>query len=263
MRTSLAAHRSFEPAVPKPSDLQTIALLLDVDGTLLDMAITPGSVVVPRSLRATLENLHDLSGGAVALVSGRLIRNLDALFAPLRLPAIGGHGAEMRLSGSDTTQVRHPTIIGAALRRLIDHIADLDPRIILEDKGYSIAIHYRLVPQIEHSLKLQIQAMLQQIGLQDLEIMTGKAVFELKSPNFSKGEAVSDMMRSSPFLYRTPVFIGDDTTDESVFRVLPKLGGFGYSVERPIAGAVGTFNSPYEVRRWLARLCRSEGSVGE
>ena len=263
MRTNLAARPSFQPPVPKPSDLSSIAFLLDVDGTLLDMAITPGSVVVPRSLRATLENLHDLSGGAVALVSGRLIRNLDVLFAPLRLPAIGGHGAEIRLSGDHRTHVRHPTIIGAALRSLIDHIAHLDPRIILEDKGYSIAIHYRLVPQIEHSLKIQIEAMLEQVGLQDLEIMNGKAVFELKSSNCSKGEAVCDMTRSPPFLHRTPVFIGDDTTDESVFHVLPKLGGFGYSVERPISGAVGTFDSPYEVRRWLARLCRGEGSVGE
>jgi trehalose 6-phosphate phosphatase len=204
-----------------------------------------------------------LSGGAVALVSGRLIRNLDALFAPLRLPAIGGHGAEMRLSSDHTIHVRHPTLIGAALRRLIDHIAHVDPRIIIEDKGYSIAVHYRLVPEIEHTLKIQIEAILEQVGIRDLEIMDGKAVFELKSANFSKGEAVCDMMNSRPFLHRTPVFIGDDTTDESVFHVLPKLGGLGYSVERPISGAVGTFDSPYEVRRWLARLCRSEGSVGE
>src|SRR5271156_841896 len=90
---------SSELQLPGEGDLATIALLLDVDGTILDTAITPGSVVVPGSLRTSLDELHAKCAGALALVSGRLIRDLDALFAPLRLPAIGGHGAEMRLSG--------------------------------------------------------------------------------------------------------------------------------------------------------------------
>jgi trehalose-phosphatase len=105
--------------LPRPEDLATIALLLDVDGTILDTAITPGSVVVPSSLRSSLSELHAKSGGAIALVSGRLIRNLDALFAPLRLPAIGGHGAEMRHSSNDAAQTRRAVTLGRALRDLI------------------------------------------------------------------------------------------------------------------------------------------------
>jgi trehalose 6-phosphate phosphatase len=249
-----------KPEPPRPDDLGTIALLLDVDGTILDTAITPGSVVVPESLCSTLRELHVKSGGALALVSGRLIRNLDVLFAPLRLPAIGGHGAEMRLSGQDATLVRNTAVIGGALRRLIAAAAAPDPRIILEDKGSSLAVHYRLAPQMEQILKTRIAAIVERIGVPDLEVMHGKAVIEIKPTGFNKGEAVRSMMKKSPFAHRTPVFIGDDTTDESVFKVLPMLGGVGYSVERLIPGANGTFDSPNDVRGWLARLCGREGS---
>jgi hypothetical protein len=93
------------------------------------------------------------------------------------------------------------------------------------------------------------------LGVQDLEVMNGKAVIEIKPTIFSKGEAVREMMKNPPFAYRKPIFVGDDTTDESVFKVLPMLGGAGYSVERLISGAKGTFDSPYDVRCWLARLC--------
>jgi trehalose 6-phosphate phosphatase len=235
-------------------------LLLDVDGTILDTAITPGSVVVPEPLRSSLKELHAKCGGALALVSGRLIRNLDALFAPLRLPAIGGHGAEMRLSGNSATQTRHTGVIGGALRKQIVAVAASDPRIILEDKGSSLALHYRLAPQVEQTLKTKIAAIIARVADHDLEVMNGKAVIELKSANFSKGEAVREMMKHPPFARRRPVFVGDDTTDESVFDVLPALGGIGYSVERLIPGASSTFDSAYDVRCWLARLCGRDGN---
>jgi trehalose 6-phosphate phosphatase len=250
---------SSEQQLPRQDDLGTIALLLDVDGTILDTAITPGSVVVPKALRLSLGELHAKSGGAVALVSGRLIRNLDALFTPLRLPAIGGHGAEMRLSSNDATQTRRSAAIGGALRNLVASAVASEPRIILEDKGSSLALHYRLAPQIEQALKAKIAAIIARFAARDLEVMHGKAVIEIKPSSFSKGEAVCEMMKSPPFVRRKPVFVGDDTTDESVFKVLPMLGGVGYSVERLIPGANGTFNSPYEVRCWLARLCGGEG----
>jgi len=251
---------SSEPHLPGPYDLRSIALLLDVDGTILDTAITPSSVVVPGSLRSSLKELHTKCGGALALVSGRLIRNLDALFAPLRLPAIGGHGAEMRLSGSDATQARHAAVVDEALRKLISAAAASDPRIILEDKGSSLAVHYRLALQMEQTLKTKIAAIIARVGVQDLEVMHGKAVIEIKPTSFSKGEAVREMMKSPHFAHRKPVFVGDDTTDESVFKVLPMLSGIGYSVERFIPGANGTFDSPHDVRCWLARLCGREGN---
>jgi trehalose 6-phosphate phosphatase len=253
---------SCEPLLSKPDDLKSIALLLDVDGTILDTAITPESVEVPGSLRSSLKELHAKTDGALALVSGRLIHNLDGLFAPLRLPAIGGHGAEMRLSVDEPARPRHAASVDGTLRKLVAATAARDPGIILEDKGSSLAVHYRLAPQMEATLKTEIAAIVAHLAARDLEVLHGKFVVEIKSINFSKGEAVSELMKNPPFAHRIPVFVGDDTTDESVFEILPMLGGIGYSVERFIAGANGTFDSPNEVRRWLARLCGRDGNNG-
>jgi trehalose 6-phosphate phosphatase len=248
------------PALPGPGDLGSVALLLDIDGTILDMAVTPGSVVVSDSLRSSLEELHARCGGALALVSGRLIHDIDNLFAPLRLPAIGGHGAEMRLSGERAMQARHADAISDGLRKLVAATAAADPRVILEDKATSLAVHYRLAPQMEQTLKTKIAAIIERVPVQNLEVMHGKAVIEIKSSHFSKGTAVLELMKSPPFLHRRPVFVGDDTTDVSVFKILPTLGGLGYSVERLMPGANGIFGSPHEVRSWLASLCGREGN---
>jgi trehalose 6-phosphate phosphatase len=264
MHTDMAVHPPLPtPPLPGPSDLESIALLLDVDGTIVDMAVTPGSVTVSDSLRSSLKELHVKCGGALALVSGRLIRDIDNLFAPLRLPAIGGHGAEMRLSGEAPVHARSADAIGEGLRKLVAAVAAADPRIILEDKSSSLAVHYRLAPQMEQTLKTKIAAIVARLGVDDLEIMHGKAVIEIKSTHFSKGAAVREIMKRPPFLHRRPLFIGDDTTDETVFEILPPLGGIGYSVERFMRGANGIFGSPHEVRSWLASLCARQGTERE
>lgn len=256
MQPSVVAHPLSRK--PRPYDIGAIALLLDVDGTILDTASTPSSVIVPSSLRSSLEELHTRTDGALALVSGRLIRDLDVLFKPLRLPAIGGHGAEMRLASAEVTRTRGNNTIDGALRSLIAAAATSDPRVVLEDKGSSLAVHYRLAPWMEQTLRTKIASIITRVGPEDVEIMHGKAVIEIKSTHFNKGEAVLEMMTNVPFARRQPVFIGDDTTDASVFTVLPTLGGIGYSVERAIPGAIGAFDSPKDVRSWLASLVRHE-----
>jgi trehalose 6-phosphate phosphatase len=261
MHTDMALRPPLsESTLLGPLDLESIALLLDVDGTIVDMAITPRSVTVSDSLRSSLKELHSKCGGALALVSGRLIRDLDNLFAPLRLPAIGGHGAEIRLSAESRTHTRNADAIGDGLRKLVADAAAADPRVILEDKTTSLAVHYRLAPQMEQTLKTKIAAIVARIGIQDLEVMHGKAVIEIKSTHFSKGAGVREIMKIPPFLHRKPVFVGDDTTDQTVFEILPALGGLGYSVERAMRGASGIFGSPHEVRGWLASLCGREGT---
>jgi len=235
-------------------DLSSVALLLDVDGTMLDLAATPSSVVVPVALRASLDTLYARCGGALALVSGRLIENLDRLFEPLRLPAIGGHGAQIRLRTDDPIRLRSAPAVGHALRKLMAGMA-FDPRVVIEDKGTSLAVHYRLAPELGPALDLELRAMVDALGTDALEVLHGKLVIEIKSAKVNKGEAVRELMRHEPFAQRTPVFIGDDTTDEAVFRNLPGLGGVGYSVERAMAGASGAFRSPADVRAWLAYLC--------
>jgi trehalose 6-phosphate phosphatase len=258
---SVTAGSPASDALPDAGDIDKIALLLDVDGTILDLAVAPESVVVPGSLRSSLGHLHVRSAGALALVSGRLIRNLDGLFAPLRLPAIGGHGAEMRLCGDCAIELRCAEPIAEGLRALVVAAAACDPQIIVEDKGASLAVHYRLAPQMEQMLKTEIAAIVARFSAGGLELLNGKAVIEIKPASVNKGEAVREMMKRPPFAGRKPVFVGDDTTDVAVFDVLPALGGIGYSVGRHIPGASASFGSAQEVRRWLTDLCGRKGNV--
>ncbi len=131
---------------PLVSDLRRCAILLDIDGTILDIAPSPRQVWVPTGLRRTLTRLVDLTGGAVALVSGRSINDIDLIFSPLQLAAIGVHGAEMRISGDAEVQTRVAPL-SKALKRKLATIAELGPGILVEDKGYSLALHYRLAPE--------------------------------------------------------------------------------------------------------------------
>ena len=251
--------KSGAPPSPDSIDMNRTALLLDVDGTLLDIAATPAGVVVSSTLRSTLSDLLAQSGGAVALVSGRTIDTLDRLFAPLKAPAIGGHGAELRPSAQDSALRRRPVSISDSLRRRLHALADIDPRLLVEDKLHSIALHYRLAFQQEAFLKTEVARLVAAETADHMEILFGKAVIEIKPKLFNKGSAVSELMTYPPFAGRTPLFIGDDTTDESVFEILPDLAGRGYSVGRTMTGADGTFASPQAVRSWLARLSTHAG----
>jgi trehalose 6-phosphate phosphatase len=260
MQTGTPTRQAFmglpPPGVP---DMTRTALLLDVDGTILDIATTPTGVVVPETLLATLKRLLARADGCVAFVSGRTIENLDSLFAPLVLPAIGGHGAEMRLDARATRMRRSPMHLTETLRRQLRMLAAVDPRILFEDKTYSIALHYRLAMHQETFLKTKIAAITSAEPYGNIEILFGKAVIELKSARYSKGTAVRELMTHPPFAGRTPVFIGDDTTDESVFEILPELNGLGYSVGRTVPGVQGVFGSPDDVRAWLASICPDTG----
>src|SRR5580704_4003750 len=237
-----------------PIDISRVAILLDVDGTILDVAATPQSVVVPASLVQTLGELHVQTNGAVALISGRLIESLDDLFVPLKLPCVGGHGVEWRISGSAPIQRRHGEL-SPLLKMQVTAAVTVDPRIIVEDKGSSLAVHHRLAPELGPLIKNKIAAILDRAPGEKLEMLCGKAVIEIKPPSFNKGVAVCELMKSAPFAQRIPLFVGDDVTDESVFAVMPALGGFGYSVGREVAGVSGTFGGPQNVRDWLAGLC--------
>ena len=233
-------------------DATSIALLLDVDGTLIDIAPSPNEVHVSSDLQQSLARLLQLTGGALALVSGRPIADLDRLFAPLMLPAIGGHGAEMRRHGLEVTHWADP--LPPDLRRQLAGAATPGSGIIVEDKGYSLALHYRNEPQQEPRLRAHIAAGRAAFPGEATEVLPGKAMLEVKRPNVNKGDGVRALMRQAPFAGRMPVFIGDDVTDESVFAALPELGGKGFSVSRHFAGLTGIFESPMHVRDALQRL---------
>ncbi|MCC7348599.1 MAG: trehalose-phosphatase [Variibacter sp.] len=251
------------PVLTDRLDSQKIALLLDVDGTLIEIAATPQEVHVPPSLKHTLSRLRDQLGGALCLVSGRPIADLDGLFAPLRVPIVGGHGAENRLTADGSiTHARAAPLDPDLKRRLLTIAADT-PGIIAENKEYSLALHYRLVPEQEKFVRAEIARVCAACPPGAVEVLPGKSVFEVKPRAFNKGTAVQALMRKAPFKGRVPIFIGDDVTDESVFAVLPHLGGRGYSVGRELNGAVDYFGTPREVRHWLYELLRSGATARE
>ncbi len=181
-------------AVPSPEsvDLSRVALLLDVDGTLLDIAVTPFDVVVPAILREILGDLIESAGGAVALVSGRPIASLDGLFSPLLTPAIGGHGAEMRVATGEPVIETSTATLDKALRRELKRLADVDPRLSIEDKAHSLALHYRLAPERETFLKVAVREIVASEPKHDVEVLFGKHVIDVKPTHFSKGSAVRE-----------------------------------------------------------------------
>jgi trehalose 6-phosphate phosphatase len=234
--------------------LDTCAILLDIDGTLLDLARTPREVWVPPGLAATLHALHERTNGALALVSGRSLNDIDLIFAPERFPAIGGHGAEMRLSVDSEAVATHAPPMDPELKRRLAAIARLSPGILLEDKGYSLALHYRLAPHAEKAIYEAVSLIRADLPNAPIEVLPGKCVCEIKPAGFDKATGVRELMRHEPFLGRRPIFIGDDVTDESVFAAMPDLGGIAFSVGRRAHGVAGQFDEPSHVRAWLLRL---------
>lgn len=244
----------LDTASPLFNDLDpaTTAFLFDVDGTLIDIGPSPFEVDVPADLKESLARLYDLTSGALALVSGRPIRDLDMLFAPLRLPAVGGHGAETRVA--EGARVERIDDLPEALRRYLIEVAKPGSGIEYEDKGYSVALHYRKAPKQAEPLRRHIAAGRAAFPHEKTELLLGKAMFEVKRPGVNKGAAVRALMTEGQFSGRVPVFLGDDVTDESVFEILPSLGGKGFGVGRHFPQIAGIFPSAEDVRRALHTL---------
>jgi trehalose 6-phosphate phosphatase len=234
--------------------LQECAILLDVDGTILDLAATPREVWVPPSLRHDMTRLSERTGGALALVSGRSVNDLDLLFSPLQLPAVGGHGAEFRLHVGGAQELRRSVPLDASLKREFATVAEIGPGIVIEDKDYSIALHYRLAPGLEDVIKQAVGQICAEHPLAPIEVLLGKSVLEIKQIGFNKGTGVRELMRHPPFADRHPIFIGDDVTDESVFEIISEFDGLAFSVGRIVEGVDGHFEKPESVRGWLTRI---------
>lgn len=242
--------------------LNEYAILLDIDGTLLDLAPTPREVWVPPGLAETLSRLHARTSGALALVSGRSLNDIDLIFAPEQFPAVGGHGAEMRISVDSEAVATHAPPMDKELKRRLAAIAKLSPGILLEDKGYSLALHYRLAPHAEKAIYAAVSLIRADLPNAPIEVLPGKCVCEIKQSGFDKATGVRELMINEPFRGRRPIFIGDDVTDESVFAIMPDLGGLAFSVGRRAQGVTDHFDEPRDVRAWLARLIDGEAGAG-
>lgn len=202
------------------------ALFLDFDGTLVDIADQPDEVQVPAGLVDTLGSIKDYLGGALAIVSGRPIRQVDDFLRPLRLAAAGVHGTERRSAGGEMTLLStHPLdAVEHAARELASHHAGL----LVEGKRGSIALHYRQAPELEALCLEEMQAAVQ--ASPGVTLLHGKMVVEAKPSGASKGGAIEDFMREPPFAGRTPLFVGDDITDEVGFSCVQRMDGLGVKV---------------------------------
>jgi trehalose 6-phosphate phosphatase len=230
------------------------ALFLDVDGTLLDIEEGPEKVRVPAGLADTLQGLWRDLNGALALVSGRPIATLDRLFFPLHLPSAGQQGSELRLSADGEIKGLPVAPTRARIRREIASMAAGFPGVEVEDKGLSIAIHYRRRPDIDDRLEGQLEKIVAADG-GCFVIARGKMVLELHDSRYSKATAVHAFMGHPTFEKRVPIFVGDDTVDEAGFRAAEHYSGVAMAVGEVHHPKRRTaFGEPAEVRLWLAGL---------
>jgi trehalose 6-phosphate phosphatase len=238
----------MSPSVPPYSP--DCAFFLDVDGTLLEIAETPGAVQTDAADYRLLERLYAAAGGAVALVSGRTLATIDELFAPLTLPAAGQHGFERR---DGQNRRRRHRFDAARLRpnaAALRQFAAAHPGIVFEDKGASVALHYRLAPELReasHEHALAAAALLPG----EVEVQPGKMVWEVKPVGAHKGMAIEEFMRELPFRSRVPVFLGDDLTDEDGFQMVNRMGGQSIKVGAGATAARWRLADPAAARAWL------------
>ena len=249
--TEAAADMTTRP--PAAALAADVALFLDVDGTLLDIAEGPGDVLIPNGLVGVLERAERKLSGAVALVSGRPVAEIDHLFWPLRLRASGVHGAEMRFDPaaelSKAPAARQlPSAFVAALADAVGAIAG----VVVERKTYSVAVHYRRAPRAEAEVRDILHRLIASEPASGAEISDAHFAFEVKMPGFDKGGAIAMFLETEPFIGRVPIFVGDDTTDEAGFAAVAARGGRAYSVGRWRPGAIGVFEDPKTVRAWLS-----------
>lgn len=224
------------------------ALFLDIDGTLLDIASTPDGVIVTEALRQDLAQLHEKMGGALALISGRAIADIDALFAPLILPAAGSHGAEKRLTPAQEPETGIP--VPEFLRDLISNLFKPYPGLYCQDKTYSFAVHYRNAPELEGLVHNALSELVASSQL-PLRIMQGKMVFEVLGNDHTKGTALEYFMDCAPFSGRRPIYFGDDVTDLDAMECCRKLGGIAGQVGKITSAFESFFDSPEQVRNWI------------
>jgi trehalose 6-phosphate phosphatase len=226
-------------------------LFLDVDGTLIEIANTPQGVYVSEALKELLLADARARDGALALVSGRSLVDVDALFAPLQFAAAGQHGLERRDIHGRVSRVSVAAAPLHTARIILSTLVATHPGLLLEDKGTALALHFRLAPELESLAHAAIAAVA--ADMPEFHVQPGKCVWELKPRAFNKGTAIQSFMAEAPFIGRIPVFAGDDLTDEYAFRAANELGGVSILVgSHRETQAQFALASVAEVLEWIA-----------
>jgi trehalose 6-phosphate phosphatase len=232
------------------------ALFLDIDGTLLDLAPEPQAVQVPPGLPAQIGVLAHGLGGALALVSGRPLSDIDRFF-PGRFDAAGTHGAQWRLGGTETGPGAAVEAALSEMTATLRDVTDSLPGVVLERKPHALALHYRQAPEREAQIRSLAARAAQALG-PTFRVQAGKMVIELLPTQAGKGAAIERFMALPPYAGRTPVFLGDDRTDEDGFTVVNALGGLSVRIGEGVqTQARLRLHSPAAVRDWLAGLAAS------
>lgn len=237
-------------SVPLPDN--DWCLFLDVDGTLLELAPTPGAVVVGANLVELLARLRDAAGGALALVSGRTLVDLDRLFGSLRLPSAGLHGSERRNAAGEleVADIVHEQL--ADVRRGLRELVERHPGLLFEDKGAGLALHFQGARNLEHQLRAEV-AVLAAPLVPTFAVLDGHAVIEIKPAVYTKDSAVTAFLKEPPFSGRTPIFIGDDITDYGGFEAVRRANGLAIAVG-PRVQSEYWLPGPAAVHQWLEML---------
>ena len=241
-------------AGPPVFSLDEIALFLDFDGTLVELAPQPEAVIVPSDLPPLLARLHARMNGAIATISGRPITEVDQFLAPVKLAASGAHGAELRETAEAEIRVIGAQLsdpLRAQIKAVVAALQARWPGLRTEDKGTSFAVHYRHAPEAEADLRAALEALGFTNGWQ---LLSGHRVFEVKARGWSKGTAIRLMMDRAAFAGRRPIFIGDDRTDLDGMEAARAIGGDGVAVGGLDADVAWVLSDPAAVRDWLRRL---------
>jgi trehalose 6-phosphate phosphatase len=234
------------------------SLFLDVDGTLLEFGAAPDAVSVDPYVLRVLHRAVVACDGAVALISGRSLAQLDQMFAPRRWPAAGLHGVERR-DARGRLHV-HPTgPVPAALRAGLERLAALHPGLLLEDKGRAVALHYRQAVELGTVLEREVRELLERHGREDFQLQPGDYVLELKPAGITKAHAIEAFLGEAPFAGRTPVFAGDDLTDLHGFEAVERAGGLSIAVG-PRVSAMVRVPSPADLLELLEEFFAREAA---
>jgi trehalose 6-phosphate phosphatase len=238
--------------LPPIDDLTRHAVFLDLDGTLVAIADRPSAVRMDAAMLHTIAALRRKTDHALAVVSGREIAVIDKLMHPLVLPVAGVHGLERRDSAGVLHMVATDASAFAAITNAIRQAIGAEPGLLLETKAGAIALHYRLRPELEARCRAIVESATHHHP--DLAMLCGKMVFEIKPATADKGTAIEAFLGELPFAGRTPVFAGDDETDEAGFAVVNAHGGISIKIGTDGTAARYRAAGIVEFRGWLERL---------
>ena len=239
-------------SIPAFLSLTDTAFFFDFDGTLVELAPTPDSICVPPSLIALLAALRHRSHGAVAIVSGRGIDNIDTFLNMPDLPIAGLHGAERRDANGDTQRIGFNDARLLRIERELAVVVERHPGMLLEIKGAAVALHYRNAPEREGIAREATERLVADYA-DAYVLQPGKMVFEIKPKGVDKGRALAAFLNEPPFAGRMPVFAGDDLTDEKGFAVVNAHGGLSIKVGAGETSARARLDSVDELHAQIAR----------